>query len=136
MRNNESSYQAARRYQAEHPGVSYTRAKRIAAAPKVIFVFKPGSWRASADRLMSLASQLRSDSGSHDAVVTDVAAELRELASDGVGKAHAALAATADAVEARPKVTAESIEELAQKLNAVAADMALLGARRPDLRGV
>ncbi len=135
MRNNESSYQAARRYQAEHPGVSYTRAKRIAAAPKVIR-FNPGSWLASSDRLMSLASQLRSDSGSHDAVVTEVAAELRELASDGVGKAHVALAATADAVEARPEVTAESIEGLAQKLHAVAADWALVAVRRPDLRGV
>ncbi len=29
MRNDESSYQAARQYQADHPGVSYTRAKRI-----------------------------------------------------------------------------------------------------------
>ena len=32
MRKNEASYQAARRYQAAHPGTSYTRAKRIAAA--------------------------------------------------------------------------------------------------------
>jgi len=32
MRNDESSYQAARQYQADHPGVSYTRAKRIVTA--------------------------------------------------------------------------------------------------------
>lgn len=32
MRKNEASYRAARRYQADHPGTSYTRAKRIAAA--------------------------------------------------------------------------------------------------------
>ncbi len=32
MRNNESAYQDARRYQAAHPGVSYTRAKRITQA--------------------------------------------------------------------------------------------------------
>lgn len=32
MRKDESSYQAARQYQADHPGVSYTRAKRIVTA--------------------------------------------------------------------------------------------------------
>lgn len=32
MRKDESSYRAARQYQADHPGVSYTRAKRIVTA--------------------------------------------------------------------------------------------------------
>ncbi|KIU14232.1 hypothetical protein [Mycolicibacterium llatzerense] len=32
MRNDESSYRAARQYQADHPGVSYTRAKRMVTA--------------------------------------------------------------------------------------------------------
>lgn len=124
MRDNESSYQAARQYQAEHSGVSYTRAKRVTAAPMVTrIVFSPAALRASSGRLMSLASQLRSDPGSRDSVVTDVVALLRELAGDQVSRTEVALAAAADAFEVRLEVTAEPIEKLAQQLNALADDV-------------
>lgn len=122
MRDNETSYQAARRYQAEHPGVSYTRAKRITAAPRAprMVVFNPTALRAGADRLMSLAAQLRSDPASRDSVVTGLVTQLRELASDRVSKTEIALAERADAFEVGTDVTAESIEKLAGRLNALA----------------
>lgn len=118
MRDNGSSYQAARRHQAEHTGVSDTRAKRITAARAVPMkvVFHPGVLRSGSDKLMSLASQLRSDPGSRDIVVAEVVAQLRELASRGAGKAHEAIATVADDFKTGSAVTAESIEEFAQRL--------------------
>jgi len=124
MRKNEASYQAARRYQADHPGTSYTRAKRITAAHGASMIaLNPNALRLGSDRLKTLAAQLRSDPGNHDSVVTEVVEQLRELARGGAGKTHEALAARADTFEAGSEVTAESIEQLARILKAAADDV-------------
>jgi hypothetical protein len=85
-------------------------------------VFDPDALRRGAGTLMTLAAQLRSDPGTRDAVVTDVVAQLRELAADRVSATQAALGNAADTFEANAAVTPESIEDFARRLQAVAAN--------------
>ena len=87
-----------------------------------MIVFDPDALRRGAHKLMTLAAQLRSDPGTRGSVVADVAAQLRELAADRVSDTQVALANAADTFEASSAVTPESIEEFAQRLQAVADD--------------
>lgn len=83
-------------------------------------VFDPDALRRGADKLMTLAAQLRSDPGVRDAVVADVVGELRELAADRVSATQVALGNAADTFEVNTAVTPEVIEDFARRLQAVA----------------
>ncbi|AGB27081.1 PE family protein (plasmid) [Mycobacterium sp. JS623] len=85
-----------------------------------MIVFDPDALRRGADKLMTLAAQLRSDPGTRDSVVADVVAQLRELAADRVSETQAALGNAADTFEANAAVAPESIEDFARRLQAVA----------------
>lgn len=86
-----------------------------------MIIFDPEGLRGAAQRLMTLATQVRSDPESGNSVAVEVAAQLRELAGERVSESQAALAQAADKFEAAASaVSADSIEEYARRLQTVA----------------